>query len=171
MTGGVQKKKTIDEPCDCVKLSARLYSVPTDQTVSSKMAHLRRSTHASTSRVFYTDEYAPCYPDQAPVNDFERQVASLNQQSFRWKQLSAVDDVLVYSLFSTKQRSKGYRAVKTERAFGEEDSAVTAKEGIDIRKKIEEYLPGEKKEGLCNSLSRVDQRISGDFFRRAPGYH
>ena len=67
-------------------------------------------------------------------------MASLNQQSFRWKQLSAVNDMLVYSLFSTKQRSKGYHTVKTECAFGEEDSTVTAKEGIDIRKKIEEYL-------------------------------
>jgi hypothetical protein len=68
-------------------------------------------------------------------------VASLDQQSFPWKQFSAVDDVLVYSLFSSKRRTNGYRAIKTERVFGEEDTPVTAEKGIVIRNITGEYLP------------------------------
>ena len=68
-------------------------------------------------------------------------MASLNQQSFPWKQFSVVDDVLVYSLFSSKRRTNGYRAIKTERVFGEEDTPVTAEKGILIRNITQEYLP------------------------------
>jgi hypothetical protein len=105
------------------------------------METLRRSTRATTSKVSYTDEFSPSYPDKEPVNDFERRVASLNQQSFPWKELSVVDDILVYSLFSSKRRTKGSVAIKTERVFGEEETPVTAKDGIIIRKIVENYLP------------------------------
>ena len=104
------------------------------------MDGLRRSARLTTI-ASYKDEFTPCYPDDKPANEFERRIASLDQQSFPWEQFSVVDDIIVYSLFSTKRRSEGYRAVKTERAFGEDDSLVTQEEGIQIRKifgKVEE---------------------------------
>ena len=45
-----------------------------------------------------------------------------------------VDNIIIYSLFSTKRQSEGYRAVKTEHVFGEDDPPVTQKEGIEIWK-------------------------------------
>jgi hypothetical protein len=95
------------------------------------MDHLRRCRRTTTS---YKDEFSPCYPDGKPADEFERRIASLDQQSFPWEQFSTVDDVLVYALFSTKRRPKGYRAVKTQRAFGEEEPLVTPEEGIEIRR-------------------------------------
>lgn len=107
------------------------------------MSNLRRSTRASTSKVSYGDEFSPSYPDGEPANEFERRVALLDQESFPWEELSEVDDVIVYSLFSSKRRTKGYRAVKTLRAFLEEETAVTAEEGVGIRRLIGKYLPSE----------------------------
>lgn len=107
------------------------------------MANLPQSTRGSRSKVSYSDdsEYSPSYPDKEPVNEFERCVASLDQQSFPWKQFSAVDDMLVYSLFSSKRWTNGYHAIKTEHVFGEEDTPVTAEKGILIRNITREYLP------------------------------
>ena len=105
------------------------------------MAHLRRSARASMSKRNYNNDFSPSYPDKDPITDFERRVAALDQQSFPWKQLTAVDDVLVYSLFSSKRRTRGCRAIKTQRVFGEEHPAVTAGDGISIRRVIEQYLP------------------------------
>jgi hypothetical protein len=97
------------------------------------MDHPRRSARITTIPS-YKDEFTPSYPDDKPANDFERRIASLDQQSFPCEQFSTVDDIIVYSLFSTKRRREGYRAVKTERAFGEDDPPVTQEEGIEIRK-------------------------------------
>lgn len=106
------------------------------------MAHLRRSTRASTSKKTYNDnEFAPSYPEKPPDSNFESHVASLDQQSFPWKQFSMVDDVLVYSLFSSKRRTKGYRSIYAARVFGETDRPVTVEVGLLIRNLIEEYLP------------------------------
>lgn len=106
------------------------------------MAYLRRSTHANLSKITFNDnDLSPSYPDSPPSTDFEKKVASLDQQSFPWKELSVVDDILVYSLFSSKRRMKRYTAIKTEQAFGEKDMAVTVEVGLLIRKIIQEYLP------------------------------
>lgn len=129
------------------------------------MSNLRRSTRATKSKVSYSEIFSPCYPDQNPANEFERRVESLDQQSFPWEELSAVDDLLVYSLFSSKRRTKGYRAIKTERAFGGEDTPVTVKEGVDIRRMIGEYLPergvrdGEDIEKAARALVKEFPRI------------
>jgi hypothetical protein len=110
------------------------------------------------SKVSYTDEFSPCYPDKGPENDFERRVASLDQQSFPWKELSVVDDVLVYSLFSSKRRTKGSGAIKTERVFGEEETPVTAEDGIIIRNIVEDYLP-EKKDKKVEDFGIAAQEL------------
>ena len=124
------------------------------------MANLRQSTHATTatSHSSYTDELLPSYPDKGPINDFERRVASLNQQSFPWKELSVLDDVLVYSLFSSKRRTKGSGAIKIERVFREEETPVTAENGIIIRNIIEEYLP-EKKDKKVGDFGIAAQEL------------
>jgi hypothetical protein len=99
------------------------------------MADLRRSGRLTT-KAMYFDKFSPSYPDEKPANDFERRVASLDQQSFPYEQFSVVDDILVYALFGSKRRTKGYRTIKIDRAFGEEDSPVTPEQGIQIRQTL-----------------------------------
>jgi hypothetical protein len=47
-----------------------------------------------------------------------------------------VDDILVYALFSSKQRVGGYRTVIADCAFSDEEAPITWKEGIEIQKII-----------------------------------
>ena len=108
---------------------------------------LRRSTRATTSKIVFSEDNSPSYPDGPPANEFERRISLLNEESFSWEGLSGVDDVLVYSLFSSKRRRHGYRAVQTERVFGEEGAAVSAEDGVAIRQVIKENL-GEEGEGV-----------------------
>jgi hypothetical protein len=105
------------------------------------MATLRRSTR-STRQINYNEEFAPSYPDGQPQNEFERRIALLNQQSFPWKTFGDIDDILVYGLFASKRRTKGYRAIQPNRAFGEEDEApITKDEGIQIRHICGTHVP------------------------------
>lgn len=103
------------------------------------MENLRRSARSTKTPKYYND-LSPAYPDDEPANEFESRVATLNQESFPWKMFSAVDDILVYGLFSSKRRVRGYRAIKTDRAFGEEEAPITREEGIQIRKIFEDHV-------------------------------
>ena len=96
------------------------------------MEGLRRSTR-KTKKVDYVDLLASSYPETQPQNEFERRIDLLNKQSFLSSSFSAVDDALVYSLFSSKRRTAGYRTMIPDRAFGEEGSPITKEQGIMIR--------------------------------------
>src|SRR5271154_2067952 len=96
------------------------------------MERIRRSTR-KTKRVEFVDAFTPSYPESRPQNDFERRIDLLNKQSFLSSSFSTVDDALVYSLFSSKRRTTGYRTMIPDRAFGEEDPPITKEQGIMIR--------------------------------------
>src|ERR1700679_724004 len=83
------------------------------------MENLRRSGRQA-SRVDYRSNLIPSYPESAPQNEFEARIAQLNNETFDSSSLSIVDDVLAYSLFSSKRRTHGYRTLTTDRALGEE---------------------------------------------------
>lgn len=69
-----------------------------------------------------------------------------------------VDDILVYSLFSSKRRTKGSVAIRTEHVFGEEETPVTAEDRIIIRNIVEDYLP-EKKDKKVEDFGIVAQEL------------
>jgi hypothetical protein len=121
------------------------------------MQNLRRSGRP-TKRPKYDNEFAPAYPDDEPANKFESCVSTLNQQSFPWKIFSAVDDILVYALFSSKRRVGGYRTVIADCAFSDEEAPITRKEGIEIRKIIGHYS---KEEGVqpVEEIRHVAERL------------
>lgn len=96
------------------------------------MEGLRRSTRKS-KKVYYVDPLTPSYPEGQPQNEFEGRIDLLNQQSFPFSSFSVVDDALVYSLFASKRHTTGYRTMIPERAFREEDPAITKEQGIMIR--------------------------------------
>lgn len=96
------------------------------------MEGLRRSAR-KTKKVDYLDTLTPLYPESQPRNEFERRIALLNKQSFLSSAFSTVDDALVYSLFSSKRRTTGYRSMIPGRAFGEDDPPLTKEQGIMIR--------------------------------------
>lgn len=43
------------------------------------------------------------YPDGRPSNEFEKLIAQLNRQSFPSQQYAKIDDIILYSLFSSKK--------------------------------------------------------------------
>jgi hypothetical protein len=122
------------------------------------MDRLRRSARTTTVPS-YKDEFTPCYPDDEPGNDFERLIASLDQQSFPWELLSTVDDILVFALFSTKRRQANHRAVKTARAFGGENTPVTPEQGIEIRKIYESVQELDQVPGVAQAMATTFPQI------------
>jgi hypothetical protein len=123
------------------------------------MEGLRRSSRR-TKKVDYGDTLTPSYPENQPQNEFERCIALLNQQSFSSSSFSAVDDALVYSLFSSKRRTTGYRTMIPDRAFKDEEAdIVTKEEGILIRNLYKDCV-GEQGKGLKESLAAACQSIA-----------
>jgi len=121
------------------------------------MKDLRRSSR-KTNKVDYRDTLTPSYPEKPPQNVFEQCIALLNNQSFDSSSFSIVDDALVYSLFSSKRRTNGYRTMVPDRAFGEEEPPITKEQGIMIRRIYKDCV-GEQGNGLeesiraaCNSM-------------------
>jgi hypothetical protein len=110
----------------------------------------RRSTR-KTKKVDYADPLTPSYPEQQPRNTFERRIALLNEQSFPSSSFSAVDDALVYSLFSSKRRTSGYRAMIADCAYGEGEPPLTKEQGIMIRHIYKEFVE-EQGKGLEGSI-------------------
>lgn len=124
------------------------------------MEALRRSTR-TTLKVYYGETLSPSYPENPPQNLFEQRIAFLNNQSFPSSSFSLIDDALVYSLFSSKRRTNGYRAMIPDRAFREEEPPITKEQGIMIRHIYKDYV-GEQGSGLkenieaaCNSMVKA----------------
>lgn len=121
------------------------------------MESVRRSTR-KTKRVDYVDTFISSYPETQPQNDFERRIHLLNNQSFLSSSLSTVDDALVYSLFSSKRRTTGYRTMIPERAFGEEAPPITKEQGIMIRHIYKDWVK-EQGKGIEESIQACCQSM------------
>jgi hypothetical protein len=91
----------------------------------------RRSTR-TTKPVKYMDIGTGSYPDGAPETDLEQTIHSLNQEALSSQSYSAVDDVIVFSLFASKRRSRSYRSWATTATSGAVARNVTARDGIAI---------------------------------------
>jgi hypothetical protein len=70
------------------------------------------------------------YPDSAPRTERERVIHQLNLQAFPIEPYAKLDDVLVFSLFATKRRSRSYRGFDPTPISGAR--SITAAEGIAI---------------------------------------
>ena len=122
------------------------------------MEGLRRSTR-KTNKVDYVDPLMSSYPETQPPNEFERRIDLLNKQSFLSSSFSTVDDALVYSLFSSKRRTTGYRTMIPDRAFGEEDPPITKEQGIMIRHMYKDCVKEQGKglekgiQAACDSMA------------------
>jgi hypothetical protein len=116
------------------------------------MENLRRSSR-KTKRVDYGETLTPSYPDKEPKNEFERRIALLNDQSFHSSSFSTVDNALVYSLFSSKRRTTGYRTMIPDLAFREELS-ITKEQGHIICRIYKDCV-GEQGNGLEGSLEEA----------------
>ena len=95
------------------------------------MEGLRRSSR-NTKKMDYDDKFTPSYPENQPRNEFEHRIALLNKQTFISSSFAAVDDALVYALFSSKRRTTGHRAMIPDRAFREEEPLITKEQGLTI---------------------------------------
>ena len=114
------------------------------------MENLRRSGR-QTSRVDYRSNLIPSYPESAPQNEFEARIAQLNNETFDSSSLSIVDDVLAYSLFSSKRRTHGYRTLTTDRALGEEGTPISKEQGLALRHIYKDCV-GEQGKGIEESI-------------------
>jgi len=121
------------------------------------MEGLRRSSR-KTEKVYYGETLAPSYPENPPQNLFEQRIASLNHQSFPSSSFSRVDDALVYSLFSSKRRTSGYRAMIPERAFRDEKPPITKEQGIAIRRIYKDCVE-EQGKGLEENIIAASQSM------------
>ncbi|KAF8883681.1 hypothetical protein BD779DRAFT_817099 [Infundibulicybe gibba] len=59
------------------------------------------------------------YPDGPANGPYEHAIKKLNSQSFGAEMYARVDDILVYSVFASKTRPRGYRALKPRKAFSD----------------------------------------------------
>jgi hypothetical protein len=114
------------------------------------MEGIRRSSRR-TKKVDYGETLTPSYPDNQPKSEFERRIALLNEQSFHSSSFSTVDDALVYSLFSSKRHTTGYRTMIPELAFREKELPLTKEQGIIVRH-IYKGCVGEQGNGLKETL-------------------
>jgi hypothetical protein len=128
------------------------------------MKGLRRSSR-KTEKVHYGDTISPSYPEKPPQNLFEQRIATLNHQAFPSSSFSLVDDVLVYSLFSSKRRTNGYRTMIPERAFKDMNPPISKEQGMAILRIYKDCV-GEQGKGLeeniraaCGSMEMVFPEI------------
>jgi hypothetical protein len=111
----------------------------------------RRRSSRKTNRVDYRGTLTPSYPESAPQNRFEERIAQLNNESFDMSSFSIVDDVLVYSIFSSKRHTHGYRTMIAERAFREEASLINKEQALTIRHIYKDCV-GEQGKGTEESI-------------------
>jgi hypothetical protein len=131
------------------------------------MEILRRSSR-KTNRVDYRDTLTPSYPESAPQNKYEERIAQLNNETFDSSSFSIVDDVLVYSLFSSKRRTHGYRTMIADRAFKEEASPINKEQGLLIRHIYKDCV-GEQGTGIEENIKAACDCMAGalpDIFSR-----
>lgn len=121
------------------------------------MESLRRSSR-KTEKVHYGDTLVPSYPDNPPQNLFEQRIAFLNHQTFPSPSFSIVDDALVYSLFSSKRRTNGYRAMIPERAFRDERPPFAKELGLVIRRIYRDCV-GEQGKGSEENIRAASQSM------------
>ena len=116
------------------------------------MDGLRRSSRKrKTKKVDYGDTFTSSYPDNLPQTMFERHIAQLNNQSFFFSSFAAVDDAIVYSLFSSKRRTNRYRTMIPACAFREEELPITKEQGLTIRRIYTDCV-GEQGKGQVESI-------------------
>jgi len=125
------------------------------------MPSLRRSAR-STKKIQYSEAFTPSYPEGPPATEFERRVASLNSQSFHSDPFAAVDDVLIYSIFGSKSRPNGYRAMTPARAFGQLQQSITKDQGLTIRHLYKQFVP-EQGKGDKEALQKASHAIFSRF--------
>lgn len=111
-----------------------------------------------TKKVDYGDTLTPSYPENQLQNKFEHFIALLNKQSFISSSFSAVDNALVYSLFSSKRCMIRYRTMIPDRAFKEEVPLITKEQGILIHHLYNDCV-GEHGKGLEKSLEAACDSI------------
>ncbi|KAH7929209.1 hypothetical protein BV22DRAFT_1029843 [Leucogyrophana mollusca] len=104
----------------------------------SSGSSLRRSSRGLNKKpVSYVHSHVG-YPDTAPTSDVEKFVARLDKEAFKVDQYAAVDDAIVFALFSKKVRPTYYNALHP--APSSHVSMPTAEEGIKIIKACDELI-------------------------------
>ena len=100
---------------------------------------LRRSARNKGKAVDYANiGSTSLFPDELPTDDLELTLQGLNSEAFPSSLYARVDDILVHSLFATKSRPHGYRALHPEAAGG--DTGLTDEVAMAISKIISEEI-------------------------------
>jgi len=79
----------------------------------------RRLLRTLQHKVYYYNDDTPMYPEMPPSTEFEKRVAMLNEETFDSSQYGRVDDIVVYSLFASKNHPNGRLAFKPHTSFME----------------------------------------------------
>jgi hypothetical protein len=126
----------------------------------------RRSARTS-KRINYADIDTPSYPDGPPQTGFEHTIDRLNRHPLHSSSYEAVDDVLVYCLFSSKRRSRSYRSWITTATSTTSTRAVTAEEGIAVADLCYSIIDRERPtvESCRQAAVQLHQMHSHLFFR------
>jgi len=132
---------------------------------SHKPVPLRRSTRISR-RVSYVDiDTHHCYPDGPPETEFEQTIDSLNCDMLPSQSYAAVDDIIVYGLFSSKRRSRSYRSWTATATSTISTRTVTAKDGIAIADLCHSNISWERPSIECCRQTAIKlHRLYGSLF-------
>jgi hypothetical protein len=91
----------------------------------------RSSRLAEKPRVEYKDYLQ--YPDGPPHTTFENAIALLNKEAFLASPYAEIDDIIVWSLFSSKRRPAGPGALKLSAVSSQNKPAITHEQALEIQ--------------------------------------
>jgi hypothetical protein len=114
------------------------------------MSELRRSTR-NLRRVYYAEGL--------PVT-VVKSLTRLDQQSFPAAVYAAVDDVLVFSLFATKNHASSYRALRPT-PLSSSPRPVSDEVGVDVKKICDEYIS--RSHPTLEQCANASARLAGAY--------
>jgi len=105
---------------------------------------------------------SPSYPDGPPATALERCIARLDRESFEASVFAKVDDILAFSLFASKRRPNGYRALSLTRAFLEKEPPISIVTALRICS-LYNQLANQSSDDTWEIATRAAARILGEF--------
>ena len=105
---------------------------------------------------------SPSYPDGPPVTALERCLARLDQESFEASIFAKVDNILAFSLFGSKRRPNGYRALSLTQAFLEKEPPISIVTALKICS-LYNQLANQSSDDTWEIATRAATRILEEF--------
>ncbi|TFK69907.1 hypothetical protein BDN72DRAFT_579068 [Pluteus cervinus] len=101
------------------------------------------------------------YPEGPPETAFERVVHALDKENFKAEPYAYMDALIAFSLFSTKRRPNGDRALALENTSDSDHVGITKEEGVVIAHMCATSIPKDKptRQSCHETASGIQEKL------------